>query len=178
MSTVTQTFSHTPWWVLAIAGFLVYRGIQAGRPNTTRVLRLFVVPAVFLCWGGSILATRYAISVGNCMLWAAFLLIGGFVGHLSVHNEAILADHDRGVISRPGDRTYLPLLIVAFLTNYAFATIAAIHPSWLASPGCALLNIAVAAHMAGIFLGKAVTLTRKYAATSHTSLPVGNVIAA
>lgn len=178
MSTFTQTLFHTPWWVFAIAGFLVYRGIQAGRPHTIRVLRLFAVPAVFLCWGGSILATRYAINFENCALWTAFLLMGTILGYWSVYNEAILADHDRGVISRPGDKTYLPLLIIAFLTNYAFATLAALHPSWLANSSYALLNIAVAGPMAGIFIGKAVTLAWKYAASSHTSLPDGIEIAA
>ena len=42
-----QIFSHTPLYVWAILGFLVYRGVLASRTREVTLRKLFIVPLVW-----------------------------------------------------------------------------------------------------------------------------------
>lgn len=42
---------HTPYWVWTILGYLIYVGVKASRPRQQSLVRMLVVPMIFMVWG-------------------------------------------------------------------------------------------------------------------------------
>jgi hypothetical protein len=60
MPNIAAIVEHTPLWVFALLALLVFFGVQALRPRKPRMLRLLIVPAVFITWGVTSLLARSA----------------------------------------------------------------------------------------------------------------------
>jgi hypothetical protein len=66
----------------------------------------------------------------------------------------VQADHRNWLIARPGDPTFLPLVILIFAVKYAFAFALGAHPGLAGSPTFAMGDVGASGLITGIFLGK------------------------
>ncbi|MFJ5457730.1 DUF6622 family protein [Pectobacterium sp. CHL-2024] len=42
---------HTPYWVWIVLGYLIYAGVKASQPRQQSLVRMLVVPMIFMAWG-------------------------------------------------------------------------------------------------------------------------------
>jgi hypothetical protein len=174
MEAVEQAIRHTPWWVFVLFAYLMVNAVRISRPGIVSLARLAIVPAIFVAWGLLGLSERYGLSPVILLCWVVALAAGAALGHLLLRRIRIQADHARGLIARPGDPSFLPLVLLVFALNYAFAYMAAQRPDIRAEAGFFIANAIAAGIFAGIFLGKLLTYYAKYRAAPSVPLaPAG-----
>lgn len=151
MDQLLQIIVHTPLWVAALFGLIVFAGIQAAKPRTVPAWRLVIVPAVFAVWGVASLALRPALTPVLLLDWAALAAVG-LVG----------AKRDRGLAALRIDRaarqvevggSFVPLLrtLAIFVAKYAISIALVAAPQ--AHALLSLFDLAISGMSAGYFIG-------------------------
>ena len=158
MPALSAILAGTPWWVFLVFGVLAALGVQALRPRTMPLARVFITPAVFIGWGLSSLVT--AAKVAPLVLPAAIAagVIGFGLAALSVRLDAMRAEPGR--VTLPG--SVLPLFrnLLIFLAKYVIAAATAIRPDWHAP--LLLADMAVSGLAIGYFVGWTLRLVGGY----------------
>lgn len=152
-----NVLTHTPLWVFPLFTYLVWQGIRAMRPRTTRLSRALIVPAVFIVWGVSRLGLRLD-SVWPLVAWITAVLALTPVGFLTPRPFEL--DHATGEIRRPGSVFPLIRNVTVFALQYTVAVIAAVDPD--GRTAAAIFGRAVSGATAGYFIGSTVALLRQY----------------
>ncbi|MBV9565885.1 MAG: hypothetical protein JOY90_36355 [Bradyrhizobium sp.] len=153
-----QILIHTPLWVWPLLFYLVWRGIKAMQPRTTRMSRSLIVPAIFIVWGASRLVSRSHDSAWPLVSWIAAALVMALVGFGTA--KPFDLDQATGQITRPG--SVIPLIrnLTVFALQYAVAVIAAIDPDGHSI--ATVIGRAVSGATTGYFLGGTVAMLRQY----------------
>jgi hypothetical protein len=156
-----EIVTHTPTWVFILLAFLIYQGIQALRPRTVSIWRLFIVPVVFIVMGVSRMVFGHADGLAPPLAWLVAAAALAPIGFLTAP-KALGVNHAAHTVTRPG--SVLPLVrnVTVFLLQYAVAVTAALHPN--AHSAGALIARAVSGATAGYFIGWAMALLRHYRA--------------
>jgi len=155
---------HTPLWVWALLIYLLVRGIKARQPATVKLEKLLIVPAIFLVWDLYDLIAFRPPTVGTWAMWVLGLLAGAAIGYMLINPQHIQPGNESRSLQRPGDYTVLPMMMIAFLTKYAFGVLTAISPTTMTQPGLSGLAIVSGGVFAGTFMGKFIHYVRCYAA--------------
>jgi hypothetical protein len=154
MTTVSQLFINTPWWVYALFAYLIFRGVKGLKPGETTLLKVAVIPVALTIWGLAELVRLYGLAGDAIGIWTAGLAIGAGLGYLILRNAAMVIDARTGAIQRPADYTLLPLVIAIFVVKYTFGAIGAIAPDLLMQPGIRIADLGLSGLFTGIFVGK------------------------
>ena len=174
MEWIVQILAHTPWWVFAIFALLIYRAVRATRPNVTSLWRMAVIPGILTLWSLAGLAERTAPDTRALLAWIVSLAVGAAIGWLMLRGVAVRADHARGLVWRPGDWSYPPLVLAIFVVKYAFGYMSAVEPSRLLDPGFRLAEIMTSGVITGVFVGKFTLCMLKYRAAPSETLEAGS----
>ncbi len=119
----------TPVWVWILLVFLIARGINALNDREMEVKRLFLLPLIFLFWGGSGVINELAFPHWGMVSMLAGLLIGGSVGWLLWRSGPRLKIKEgTDLIIRPGTPLTLIFIIVAFATKFALIFFLNVEP--------------------------------------------------
>ena len=151
---IMQILSHTPLWVWALLAFLVYRGIAAMKPGESSLVRLAIVPALFLVWGAWSISHRYGGSLQAWGEWLVGIAAGAALGWLLLRRATLALNPATGKLRRSPDYSLLPLLLVTFLVKYGFEVAFAVSPSLTASAGFSAAYLLLTGGFTGIFVGK------------------------
>ncbi len=170
MNPVWDALANTPWWVYVLFYFFVSRGIKARRPAVVSPARLAVVPAIMMVWGGWSLATLFPVTPLTLGSWAIALVAGTAFGAWLAQGIHIRADHERGLLWRPGDPTFLPLVIAIFALKYVFGYLLGVDPGIARNPVFYFTDIVVSGLITGIFVGKFAMVLHKYREVPSQSL--------
>ena len=162
MEFLIQILRHTPVWVYVLFVYLVWRGINASRPGDTSLVKLAIIPALFLVWGLYEVTRMYGWSATTFGLWCLAFLVGAVIGHAIVRALKLNADRRRGVIHRPADYTVLPLILFAFGTKYTLNVMALVSPQTFQDPDMRIVGLLASGLFAGIFVGKFAVYARAY----------------
>lgn len=109
----------TPLWVWILLVFLIVRGINALNDREMEVKRLFLLPLIFLFWGGSGVINELAFPRWGGVSMLAGLIIGGSVGWLLWRaTPRLKIKEGTDLIIRPGTPLTLIFIIIAFATKF------------------------------------------------------------
>jgi hypothetical protein len=159
MQTATGILAHTPIWVFALLGYLVWQGYQALRTRTLPLWRMLIVPLVFFLMGLSRLVLARNNGWEPLLAWLVAALL--FVSLALYRGARLLAvDREKGLVTRPGSPIPLIRNITVFLLQYGIAVAAALHLD--GHIAAAVIGRAISGATAGYFAGRTVSLLRSY----------------
>jgi hypothetical protein len=169
MPALLAIVSHTPSWVFIVFTLLVLLGLQALKPRSIAMARVFATPAVFIAWGlvSLILAAQRAPLAP--VAWALTAIAGGSLALLTLRLEGVRVAGP-GRVHLPG--SVLPLLrnVLIFGAKYVIAVLLALHP---AARGQLLIwDMAVSGASAGYFIGWTLRFLIAYRRAAAMPLPV------
>lgn len=144
-----QIFSHTPLYVWAILGFLVYRGVLASKTRQMPIQRICIIPIVMLLLSLQGIHNSFGLDGAAPLLWAVGMLLGGSLSWKLSNTAGLAVDAASGVIEQRGSWIPLVLMVALFCTKYAVAVTQAMHPALQHS----LPFMASVATVYGIFSG-------------------------
>lgn len=171
MTMLLGIVSHTPPWVLVVFALLVLLGVQALRPRSIAVARVFATPAVFITWGLVSLALAAQSAPQALVGWALTAVAGASLALLTLRLEGLRAEGD-GRVHLPGSALPLIRNVLIFGAKYVLAVLIALHPA--ARSQLLFWDMAVSGASAGYFIGWTVRFVTAYrrAAAAAAPLPV------
>lgn len=150
---MTQILSHTPLYVWAILGFLVYRGVLASRTREVTLRKLCIIPLVMLALSISGVIGSFGLAGMAPYAWAAGMLAGTALAWKLANPRAITAFPERGTVQRAGSWMPLVLMLAIFCMKYAVAVTLAVAPARAHAAGFILSACCLYGLFSGIFTG-------------------------
>ena len=159
-----QILIHTPLYVWAILGFLVYRGVAASKDRVVGYRSLFIVPAIMLTLGLDSIARGFRLETLAGAAWMVGVMAATALAWR--RSAPVKADRAAGTVLQPGSWTPLVLMMAIFCFRYAtgvaLAMLPALHAdSRFAVPVCLAIGV-----FNGIFAGR---LLRAVSSWRHAS---------
>jgi hypothetical protein len=171
-----QIFSHTPLYVWAILGFLVYRGVLASRAREVTLRKLSIIPLVMLALSLSGVARSFGLDGAASVAWLAGAVAGGALAWSLSNTSKLTAYPERGSVQRPGSWVPLVLMMGIFCMKYAVAVSLAIVPAYAHASGFVLPVCAVYGLFSGIFIGGLLRTVAFYRQAQGPGVQQANII--
>ena len=169
-------FSHTPFYVWAILGLLVYRGVLASRAREVTLRKLCIIPLVMLALSLSGVHGSFGFAGMAPFAWGAGALAGAALAWSLTKTDTIVAIPARASVQRPGSWVPLILMISIFCMKYAVAVTLAIAPAY-AHAAAFIVPVCLAyGCFSGLFLGGLLRTVAVYRAVQMTSGPQGAAV--
>jgi hypothetical protein len=168
MTALLAILTHTPPWVFLVFALLLILGVQALRPRSIALARVFVTPLVFVGWGLLSLVLAARTTPIAPVAWALTAAAGGALALLSVRLEGLRAEPG-GRIHLPGSVLPLTRNMLIFAAKYVLAATMAQHPDMRAQ--LLLWDIAVSGASAGYFIGWTARLLLAYRRAAAAPIP-------
>jgi len=160
MSATLQTIIHTPVWVWALLGLILWLGWSGLRTRTLVPGRLAILPAV---------AT--SISLFNALtsaqpflavpVWLVAASAGAPLGMLIARQRGLEVEPDGLRVRLVGSWFPMVLGLSIFCIRYAMGVTAAFHPTWVRDPTWVIGASAISGTIAGVALGWLACLLRR-----------------
>ncbi|SAD14625.1 DUF6622 family protein [Enterobacter hormaechei] len=110
---LSEFFSHVPIWVWLLLAFLLRRGFTALYDREMKTGRLFLLPVVFLVWGGYGIMTETERAGVSLTMMIAGLLAGGALGYWMWGSQPPLQDSGNpGRVIRAGTPLTLGMIVI------------------------------------------------------------------
>ncbi|XLZ72781.1 DUF6622 family protein [Massilia sp. SR12] len=148
-----QIVSHTPIYVWAILGLLVYRGVAASRDRALAVRAVFILPAVMLALGLHSIANGFGLASLAGAAWLAGLAAGAALAWRGAAARGLALDRAAGTVQLRGSWAPLMLMLLVFVAKFAFAVALAVQPGLGGKLAFALPACAAFGALAGAFMG-------------------------
>lgn len=148
-----QIVSHTPTYVWAILGFLVYRGVAASRDRTVTVREVFILPAVMLALGLQSTVNGFGLESPAGAAWLAGLAAGAAMMWQRAGDGAML-DRATGMVHLRGSWLPMALMMTIFVGKFAVAVALASVPALRGSLALALPACAAFGALSGAFMAR------------------------
>lgn len=174
-----QIFSHTPLYVWAILGFLVYRGVLASRAREVSLRKLCIIPLVMLALSLSGVHGSFGLAGIASFAWAIGALAGAALAWSLTKTVTIVAIPTRASVQRPGSWVPLMLMMSIFCMKYAVAVTLAIAPAYAHATGFIVPVCLAYGCFSGIFLGgllRTLAVYRQERQAQMTSGPQGAAV--
>lgn len=153
-----------PVWVWPLFAFLVYLGVRGLKPGRASLLRLAILPLVFLILSIHSLITRFGVSTATLVVWLPCLGVGAALGLWLTARLNAVADRARGVVRTPGSVIPLAVTLVIFVMEYTMGYTAARWPEMVADPRYVTISLALSGLLVGVLLGRFAGFVRVYRA--------------
>ncbi|BES84479.1 hypothetical protein PEC302107_22160 [Pectobacterium araliae] len=143
---------HTPYWVWAILGYLIYAGVKASQPRQQSLARVFVVPTVFMVWGISAIFHTLMLPLAAAGGFLLMLVIGLSIGWMWGKTSGTYLSESRS-FQRTGSWWPLVLMLLTFCSRFYFSVQLARFPALAHDTVFCLMSGAASGITAGIFSG-------------------------
>ncbi|MBN3136888.1 DUF6622 family protein [Pectobacterium punjabense] len=148
---------HTPYWVWAILGYLIYVGVKASQPRRQSLAQMLVVPVVFTVWGISSIFHTLMLPLAAASGFLLMLMGGLGMGWMWGKTSGIYLPEPR-CFQRTGSWWPLILMLMTFFSRFYFAVQLAYFPTLAHDLAFCLLSGAASGITAGIFSGVSLRL--------------------
>jgi hypothetical protein len=148
-----QIASHTPIYVWAILGFLVYRGLAASRDRSVPVRSVFILPVVMLVLGLQSAANGFGLASPAGAAWLAGIAVGVALTWQRAGKGAML-DRAAGKVHLHGSWLPMVLMMTIFVGKFAMAVALVSQPSLRSSLAFALPACAAFGALSGAFMAR------------------------
>ena len=162
-------FSHTPLYVWAILGFLVYRGVLASRAREVSLRKLCIIPLVMLVLSLSGVYGSFGLAGSAPFAWLLGAVAGAALAWTLADPRKIVAIPARASVQRPGSWLPLILMMSIFCMKYAVAVTLAIAPATAHASGFSVPVCLAYGGFSGIFLGGLLRTVSAYRAVQIES---------
>ena len=155
---------RTPWWVWLILVVTLLFGVWSLRPHTVSPRRLLIVPLIaagLSLWNAS---TTLALPAQTMVVWATCFFVGCIAGVLWTKSMQVKIDRATGKIGLPGTRIWLVVGLLFFISRYALGVFLAFHRQPEFDMLRSLAPNALGGLAAGLVLGWACGIVRRYQA--------------
>jgi len=147
-----QIVSHTPNYVWAILGFLVYRGVAASNDRTVTVREVFILPVLMLALGLQSTANGFGLGSPALAAWLAGLAAGVALMWQRAGAGFVL-DRAARMVQLRGSWLPMVLMMTIFVGKFVMAVALASQPALrgalaFAMPACAAFGALSGAFMA------------------------------
>lgn len=143
---------HTPYWVWLVLGYLIYAGVKASQPRQQSLVRLFVVPTIFIVWGVSAIFHTLQLPLAAATGFLLTLLVGLGIGWRGGKTSGTYLSESR-CFQRTGSWWPLVLMLLTFCLRFYFSAQLARFPMLAHDTTFCLLSGAASGITAGIFSG-------------------------
>ncbi|WP_409159430.1 DUF6622 family protein [Pectobacterium sp. B2J-2] len=148
---------HTPYWVWAVLGYLIYAGIKANQPRRQSLVRMLVVPIIFMVWGISAIFHTSLLPLAAAGGFLLTLIVGLGIGWAWGKTSGAYLPESR-VFQRTGSWLPLGLMLLTFCFRFSFSVQLARFPALAHDFTFCLLSGAASGMTAGIFSGVSLRL--------------------
>ncbi|HKU96919.1 MAG TPA: DUF6622 family protein [Vineibacter sp.] len=152
MSAILQTIIHTPVWVWALLGLVLWLGWSGLRTRTVVPGRLAILPVV-----ATSISLFNAVTSAQPLLaipvWVVALSIGSPLGVLIARQRSLEVEPDGRRVRLTGSWFPMVLGLSIFSIRYGMGVTAAFHPTWVRELTWVITASAVSGAVAGIALG-------------------------
>ncbi|MBN3230880.1 DUF6622 family protein [Pectobacterium brasiliense] len=148
---------HTPYWVWIVLGYLIYAGVKASQPRQQSLVRMLVVPMIFMTWGISAIFHTLQLPLAAAGGFLLALIIGLGIGWAWGKTSGAYRPELR-VFQRTGSWWPLALMLLTFCSRFYFSVQLARFPALAHDPAFCLLSGAASGITAGIFSGVSLRL--------------------
>lgn len=156
---ISNIFTHTPFWVWILLLFLILRGIKALSDREMTIQRLFLLPIIFLLWGGYGVIEEVDLPGFAILSMVVGLLLGAVVGWMMWCNTARLRQKTgTDLIIRPGSPLTLITILISFVIKFILVAILSINPDLRSSLDFNILFGLISGVIDGIFWGGTINL--------------------
>lgn len=164
-----QIVSHTPVYVWAILGFLVFRGVAASRTRVVTYRSLFIMPVVMLVLALTSLMGRFEGGALLAGAWCAAMAAGAALAWRFSDGQVAGVDRAAGTVQLRGSWSPLALMMAVFLGKYVVGAALGMNPALAHHTGFALAACVLFGLCNGVFNGR---LLRCIAAYTAAGVPV------
>lgn len=153
----------TPLWVWGLLIFLIALGINALKDREMGVIRLFLLPLIFLFLGGSDVINKLAFPLWGAISMLAGLMIGIGVGWLLWRTTPRLKIKEgTDLIIRPGTPLTLIFILIAFVIKFTLIVFLSVKPDLKHAFDFNLLFGLLNGFTDGVFWGGTLNLYRAF----------------
>jgi hypothetical protein len=151
--------TKTPPWVFLVLAYLVWQGLQSLKARTQPLLRILVVPGLFIAFGVSRILGGAGAHLDALIPWLVGFVILAPIA-LFTGPRLIAVDRDAGLVTRPG--SVIPLIrnLTTFSLQYAVAIMIGVHAG--GSSTAAMIAHGISGATAGYFAGWVAVAVRHY----------------
>ncbi len=163
MILVFKIISMIPWWVLPIFVLLVFRGLQAAKPNQSSIFTLPIITGVLFLYFVYKVVNFGPVLTLSLILSHIFLpiFLGMGFGYLFISNKPIAVNKARMAITETGSYWFLAIFMTIFTVKFFFGFLHATNPL-LASKLAAIESLAFPGGVLGILLGRTISIWKYY----------------
>jgi len=156
---LVNILTGTPVWVWILFVFLIARGANALSDREMEVKRLFLLPLVFLFWGGSGVINDLDFPHWGLVSMVVGLIIGCGVGwSLWRSGPRLKIKEGTDLIVRPGTPLTLIFIVIAFITKFTLIVFLNVEPGLRSSFDFNLVFGLLSGVIDGVFWGGTLNL--------------------
>jgi hypothetical protein len=160
-----KIISNTPIYVWLLLVYLLWGGWKSHKDYLVSWKSLLVMPVIMFFWSMYSAMVRH----GNIFIWAISLIIGIWLGTLTVRNLKLRFDKQRNLIAIAGNWTPMILSMTIFSLRYFLGTMYGLHPH-LTGSQLMLVVECIATIISGMFTGRLVGYYQKSKLAPHNDL--------
>lgn len=166
---IWNAINGTPWWVWVLFIYILMLGIKAKRARVVPLYKILVLPILFVLLS---LHTLLEVPLTRVNFSGYFFpaLLGLCLGFWQIWRLHIKVDKKRKLLHIPGSWVTLILVLIVFSSKYYFEYTETINPLVVEQIGFVLSMLIISGLCTGIFLGRLVCYTYRFATALHEDL--------
>ncbi|MCF6766980.1 hypothetical protein L3V86_01175 [Thiotrichales bacterium 19S11-10] len=154
--TIYYTLVNTPWWVYVLLVYLIYIGLKASKPNQTPIIKLAIIPLIFLYLSVESLINETNLHPINITTYAIALVVGIVFGYLIAQRigAQIVKKNNLTFVQLPGSKLSLILILIIFASKYYVGYKIAVNPEIIHNFQFTITILIIYGVTAGLFVGR------------------------
>jgi hypothetical protein len=158
LRTFTILIVHTPLWVWALYGLLVFLGLQRTRDGSISLVRVLILPLVV---GGLAIASVIGAGLDALPIMLVSFALGGAIGW-QFEREGATARLANGKIWLRGEWLTFGQILAVLVFRYAINAIPFVAPALNADTTWHTSSLFVSAALSALFLGRTAARLKVY----------------
>jgi hypothetical protein len=161
--------AKTPLYVWPLLFGLIFSGLKATKTSVAPLKIFWILPSFFLTLATYTAIHRYGAAPSILSLWIGSLLLGVSMGLPLGRRLNVRFDKTNQKVEMPGSYFTLTLALTIFCSKFFIGMASSLHPEWIGT--WILLTPEMLASLAcGTFIGRSISLLKKYKSSPHTTL--------